>query len=43
MNREFGSQLLVSDAVRSELGDAAADAVLLGEVAIRGYDAPLPL
>jgi adenylate cyclase len=41
LNKEFGSQLLVSAAVRDALGDEANDAVPLGEVAIRGYDRPM--
>ena len=41
LNKEFGSQLLVSAAVRDALGDEANDAVALGEVAIRGYDRPM--
>jgi adenylate cyclase len=32
---------LVSSAVRNALGDEGGDAVPLGEVAIRGYDAPM--
>jgi len=40
LNKEFGSQLLISAAVREALGDACSDAVLLGEVPIRGYDDP---
>lgn len=41
LNKEFGSQLLVSAAVRSALGEDGRDAVSLGEVAIRGYDQPM--
>jgi adenylate cyclase len=41
LNKEFGSQLLVSSAVRNALGEDGRDAVPLGEVAIRGYDAPM--
>jgi adenylate cyclase len=41
LNKEFGSQLLVSAAVRHALGDDGNDAVSLGEVAIRGYDQPM--
>ena len=41
LNKDFGSQLLVSSAVRNALGDDGDDAVPLGEVAIRGYDAPM--
>jgi adenylate cyclase len=38
LNKEFGTQLLVSAAVREALGDDGSDAVSLGEVAIKGYD-----
>jgi adenylate cyclase len=41
LNKEFGSQLLVSSAVRNALGEDGGDAVSLGEVAVRGYDAPM--
>jgi adenylate cyclase len=41
LNKEFGSQLLVSAAVRDALGEACADAKALGEVAVRGYDRPM--
>jgi adenylate cyclase len=41
LNKEFGSQLLVSAAVRDALGEAGSDAVSLGEVAVRGYDRPM--
>jgi adenylate cyclase len=41
LNKDFGSQLLVSSAVRNALGEDGDDAVPLGEVAIRGYDAPM--
>jgi adenylate cyclase len=41
LNKEFHSQLLISSAVREALGDAGADAVSLGEVAIKGYDRPM--
>jgi adenylate cyclase len=40
LNKQFGSQLLVSAAVRDAIGEACDDAVLLGEVPIRGYDKP---
>jgi adenylate cyclase len=40
LNKQFGSQLLVSTAVRDAMGESCNDAVLLGEVPIRGYDAP---
>ena len=41
LNKEFNSQLLISSAVCDALGDAARDAVSLGEVAIKGYDRPM--
>ena len=41
LNKKFNSQLLVSSAVRDALGEAAADAVSLGEVPIKGYDRPM--
>jgi adenylate cyclase len=41
LNKEFGSQLLVSSAVRNALGADGGGAVSLGEVAVRGYDAPM--
>jgi adenylate cyclase len=41
LNKEFDSQLLVSAAIRDALGDAAADAKLLGNVAVRGYEEPM--
>lgn len=41
LNKEFGSQLLISDTVREALGNDGDDAVSLGEVPIRGYDLPM--
>jgi adenylate cyclase len=41
LNKEFNSQLLISDVVRDALGRDASDAVSLGEVAIKGYDRPM--
>ncbi|MGH6980392.1 MAG: adenylate/guanylate cyclase domain-containing protein, partial [Stellaceae bacterium] len=38
LNKEFGSQFLVSDEVRDAAGDAIGDAEPLGPVAVRGYD-----
>ncbi|WP_448046353.1 adenylate/guanylate cyclase domain-containing protein [Bradyrhizobium liaoningense] len=38
LNKEFGSQLLISASVREELGDDGSDAVALGEVEVRGYE-----
>jgi adenylate cyclase len=37
LNKEFGSQLLISASVREALGADGSDAVALGEVAVRGY------
>jgi len=41
LNKEFGSQLLISAEVRNALGQDGGDAVPLGEVAVRGYDRPM--
>jgi adenylate cyclase len=41
LNKEYNSQLLISSAVRDALGDACADAISLGSVAIRGYEQPM--
>ena len=41
MTKEFGSQLLISAAVREALGAEGEDAVSLGEVPIRGYEQPM--
>lgn len=38
LNKEFGSQLLISASVREALGDDGSDAVALGEVTVRGYE-----
>jgi len=43
LNKEFGSQLLISSAVRDVLGRDGADAVSLGEVPIRGYEQPMAI
>ncbi|HLZ06547.1 MAG TPA: adenylate/guanylate cyclase domain-containing protein [Bradyrhizobium sp.] len=43
LNKEFGSQLLISSAVRDVLGTDCADAVALGEVPIRGYEQPMAI
>jgi adenylate cyclase len=43
LNKEFGSQLLISSAVRDVLGNDGADAVALGEVPIRGYEQPMAI
>lgn len=41
LNKEFGTQLLISSAVRDEVGVAAADAELMGQVIMRGYAEPV--
>jgi adenylate cyclase len=41
LNKEFGSQLLISSSVREALGEAGRDAKSLGQVAIKGYDQPM--
>jgi adenylate cyclase len=41
LNKDFNSQLLISAAVHDALGDHGADAIALGEVAVRGYDEPM--
>jgi adenylate cyclase len=40
LNKEFGSQFLISSAVYDALGQACGDAVSLGAVPIKGYDQP---
>ncbi|MCP3368133.1 adenylate/guanylate cyclase domain-containing protein [Bradyrhizobium cajani] len=41
LNKDFGSQLLISASVREALGDDGDDAVALGEVEVRGYERPV--
>jgi adenylate cyclase len=41
LNKEFGSQLLISASVREALGEDGDDAVALGEVEVRGYEQPV--
>ena len=38
LNKEVGSELIVSDAVREAAGDAIGEALPLGAVSVRGYD-----
>lgn len=38
LNKEFGSQFLISASVREALGDDGVDAVALGDVTVRGYE-----
>jgi adenylate cyclase len=40
LNKEFGSQLLISADVRDGLGEVCSDAVSLGAVPVKGYDQP---
>jgi adenylate cyclase len=40
LNKEFGSQLLISATVRNAPGELCHDAVLISEVPIRGYEEP---
>jgi adenylate cyclase len=40
LNKDFGSQFLISSAVREALGETGSDAVSLGAVPIKGYDQP---
>ena len=41
LNKDYGSQFLISDAVHTALGAEAADAVSLGQVEVRGYEQPM--
>ena len=41
LNKEFGSQLLVSDAIRHAAGEAMGGAEPLGPIAVRGYAEPV--
>ena len=41
LNKEFGSQLLVSADVYASVRDGQADAVSLGEIEVRGYEQPM--
>jgi adenylate cyclase len=41
LNKDFNSQLLISNTVHDAIGDECDDAVPLGEVAVRGYDRPM--
>jgi adenylate cyclase len=40
LNKEFGSQLLISANVRDALGESCSDAESLGAVPVKGYDQP---
>jgi adenylate cyclase len=41
LNKEVGSQLIVSDTVREAAGDAVGEAVPLGPLSVRGYEEPV--
>jgi adenylate cyclase len=41
LNKEVGSQLVVSDAVREAAGDAVGEVLPLGAVSVRGYAEPV--
>jgi adenylate cyclase len=41
LNKDFGSQFLISDAARLAAGDAMGEAVSLGAVPVRGYAEPV--
>lgn len=41
LNKEFGSQFLLSDAAHAEAGELAAAARQIGNVEVRGYDKPV--
>ncbi len=41
LNKEFGTQLLISEAVREALGNDGSDAIALGEIEVRGYERPV--
>ncbi|WP_456733872.1 adenylate/guanylate cyclase domain-containing protein [Bradyrhizobium sp. USDA 3364] len=43
LNKELGSQFLISSAVRDALGEACMDAVSRGEIPVRGYEHPVPV
>jgi adenylate cyclase len=40
LNKDFGSQLLISADIRDALGETCGDALSLGAVPIKGYDQP---
>ena len=41
LNKDMGSQLIVSDAVREAAGGAVGEAVQIGPLAVRGYAEPV--
>jgi adenylate cyclase len=40
LNKDYGSQLLISDTIRTAALDLTGDAVSMGDVTVRGYDQP---
>lgn len=43
LNKQFNSQLLISSGIRDAVGGACNDAVLLGDVMIKGYQRPMAI
>jgi adenylate cyclase len=43
LNKEFGSQLLVSGEVYNDLKESRGNAVQRGPVTVRGYEQPMPV
>lgn len=43
LNKDLGTQFLISSAVYEALGDECRDAVSRGEVPVRGYEHPVPV
>ncbi|UGY15748.1 adenylate/guanylate cyclase domain-containing protein [Bradyrhizobium septentrionale] len=43
LNKDLGSQFLISSAVRDALGEECKDAVSRGEIPVRGYEHPVPV
>ncbi|MDW4726361.1 adenylate/guanylate cyclase domain-containing protein, partial [Escherichia coli] len=43
LNKDLGTQFLISAAVRDALGEECTDAVPRGEIPVRGYEHPVPV
>jgi adenylate cyclase len=43
LNKQFNSQLLVSDTVKEALGDTSIETVSLGKVAVKGRAEPVEI
>ncbi len=41
LNKDFGSQFLISDAIHRAAGPDVVDATSVGDVLIRGYETPM--